>query len=91
MHGFTIFLLIYSITKNNFSIYIAIPFLISAVLYFPILVLFSFDTFADVRIAVKGGSEEPRDEWEEAEDDDAGGDDIASFGMIGLPKLKIKI
>ena len=65
--------------------------MISAVLYFPILVLFSFDTFSEVRIAVKGGSDEPRDEWEEAEDDDAGGDDIASFGMIGLPKLKIRI
>ena len=68
-----------------------LPFLVWAVLSFLVLVLLSFDTFADVRIAVKGGSDEPLDEWEEADDDDAGGDDIASFGMIGLPKLKIKI
>ena len=65
--------------------------MIWAVLSFPMLVLFSFDTFTDVRIAVKGESDEPLDEWEDAEDDDAGGDDIASFGMIGLPKLKTQM
>ena len=39
----------------------------------------------DERIAVKGGSDDPRDEGDEADDDVAGGDDKASFGMIGLP------
>ena len=46
----------------------------------------SFCTMTDDRIAVKGGSDEPLDDGDEAEDDDAGGDEMASFGMIGLPK-----
>ena len=39
----------------------------------------SFTDFIGERIAVKGGSDD------EADDDDLAGDDMASFGTIGLP------
>jgi hypothetical protein len=37
------------------------------------------------RTAVKGGSEDPREEEDESDADVAVGDDMASFGTIGFP------
>ena len=55
-------------------------------IHLQLLTSMSFCTMTEDRIAVKGGSDEPLDDGDEAEDDDAGGDEMDSFGMIGLPK-----
>ena len=58
-----------------------------------LLVSMSLWVLIDERIAVKGGSDDPREEGDEADDEVPGGDDMASFGMIGLPieYQKVKI
>ena len=43
----------------------------------------------DERIAVKGGSEDPREDDEADDDNVPWGDDIASFGTEGLPKIHV--
>ena len=45
----------------------------------------SFWLSTEVRIAVRGGSDDPWEEGEDGDEDAPGGDDMASFGTIGVP------